>query len=174
MDRDSINSGRVPVGSSGPSRPTASSGPSRPTASPSDQVTPSKPPIGAIVGGVIGGLVCISAVVLALYLLRKRRQQKMKRISKDAVPFGLVVYNALEPAPKKSIVQLDAPAGGHTNHLALNPGEKTNAVSITDGPASSSTSAMQSGSASLVAGQDATADGPPPYELVSPRMWVFS
>ncbi|KAH6912198.1 hypothetical protein BKA70DRAFT_1422917 [Coprinopsis sp. MPI-PUGE-AT-0042] len=134
-----------------------------------------KAPVGAIVGGVLGGLLCIASLLLALYLLRKRRQKKDQKTATSSgdAPIVLVFYSPIEPTFKQASMQKASqsarPVGGHVaNRPVLIPAEKGGVLSWADGPESTSTSPQRSGSTSL-RGQEVLATDPPPYEKLSPR-----
>lgn len=66
--------GQVPI-NTGPTNSHSPSGP-LPTAQPTNNDNKSSsPPVGAIVGGVIGGLAVIGIIVVAVILLRRRKNQ---------------------------------------------------------------------------------------------------
>jgi hypothetical protein len=139
----------------------------RPSATSRPTYFPSKQP-GAIVEGVVGGLAFIGALLLAIYLLRKRRREKARRISNDA-PFGLVVSTPVQPASMNNATRPEIAASSHTKPLPPIPAKKALSVSLADVLASSSASAKQKSSAAPIGSPQGIEDGPPPYHLLSPR-----
>ncbi|KAH6912168.1 hypothetical protein BKA70DRAFT_1219327 [Coprinopsis sp. MPI-PUGE-AT-0042] len=161
---------------------------SEPTAqSDNTQDTKSRILTGPIVGGVVGVVILVASLILVLFLLRRRRQKKRSKASKGVAPFAMF-HSPTRPFPS-TFTKAPIEDGQHIRSGSVDLRWASAAIEKSTASSSSAPepsyqpephqimNAVQTlqmylqhnAAASSSGNQGSSPEGPPPYEMNSPR-----
>ena len=113
-------------------------------------------PVGAIAGGVVGGVALLAAVVLGVFFLlrRKKKQQnttttnnntQLPPTAPQAPPAGVQYYHEQKPVPQQQVQQMPSPPPQHQQHYGHYDPNAQQAPQFYDPNAQSAYAAQQQG-----------------------------